>query len=90
MAYLNVVVKDSVGNKQDEVEVPDDVPVKRLLVVLVEKLRYPKHSGDGGQLLSYKLHHVASAQQLTDDQSLQQAGVRDGDILRMQAEIIAG
>lgn len=90
MAYISVVVKDSVGNRQDEVEVPDDVPIKRLLVVLVDRLRYPRYSGDGGQLLSYKLHHVATARQLVDDQSLQQAGVRDGDILRLQAEIIAG
>jgi hypothetical protein len=90
MPYVSVVVTDSIGNKRDEVEVPDDVQVRRLLVVLVERLRYPRYSGDGGQLLSYKLHHVATGRQLLDEQTLTQAGVHDGDTLRLQAEIVAG
>lgn len=60
MAYIGAVVNGSVGNKQDEVAVPDDLPVEGLLVVLVDKLRYQKYSGDGGQSLCCEPHHVVT------------------------------
>jgi hypothetical protein len=57
---------------------------------LVERLNFPRFDGTMGQLLSYKLHHQASKKQLLDDQNLEEAGVRDGDILRLIPEITAG
>jgi len=73
----------------NEVEAPDDVAVARLLVVLVERMNLPLHSPDG-QLMSYKLHHRRLGLQLLDNQTLVQAGVADGDELRLQPEITAG
>jgi hypothetical protein len=49
----------------------------------------PQFAPDG-QPLSYKFHHRTTGRQLLDDQSLAQAGVRDGDVLRLQPEITAG
>lgn len=89
MAMLNVQVWDATGNKREDVEIPDDAPVNRILAVLVEKLGLPQ-SGPDGQPLSYKFHHKASGKQLLDDQCLADAAVREGDVLRLQPEITAG
>ncbi len=89
MAMINVQVWDATGSKKQDVELPDDAPVNRVLIVLVERMRLPRQSPDG-QLMSYKFHHQASGRQLLDHQSLREAGVADGDVLRLQPEITAG
>ena len=70
-------------------ELPDDAPVNRVLVVLIDKMRLPRQSPDG-QLMSYKFHHKETGRQLLDHQSLKEAGVQAGDVLRLQPEITAG
>ena len=89
MADMNLEVWDATGNKRLTVQVPDDVAVERILMVLADKLHLPKHSPDG-QLMSYKFHHKASGRQLLDDQSLAACQVQSGDVLRLQPEITAG
>jgi len=86
---INVEVWDATGNKKQLVEMPTDVPVNRVLAVLVDRMSLPRNSPDG-QLMSYKFHHKSSGMQLLDTQTLEQAGVKDGDILRIQPEITAG
>ena len=68
---------------------PVDAAVNRVIAVLVDRMNLPRHSPDG-QLMSYKFHHKGSGRQLLDDETLGSAGVRDGDILRLQPEITAG
>ncbi len=80
---------DATGNKKQVVEMPDDVPVNRVLAVLVDRMKLPRNSPDG-QLMSYKFHHKSSGMQLLDNQNLKDAGVREGDVLRIQPEITAG
>jgi uncharacterized ubiquitin-like protein YukD len=89
MGTMTVEVWDTTGNKRNLVELPDDAPINRIIAVLVDRMNLPRHSPDG-QLMSYKFHHKASGRQLLDNQTLQQGGVADGDILRMQPEITAG
>lgn len=89
MGLLNVQIWDATGNKRQDVQMPDDAPVNRILAVLLEKMNFPQYAPDG-QLLSYKFHHRSSGRQLLDDQTLAQAGVRNGDVLRLQPEITAG
>ncbi len=89
MENVNLEVWDATGNKRLDVEVPGDVEVERILLVLAEKLHLPKHSPDG-ELMSYKFHHRRLGKQLRDDQSLNQQGVVDGDVVRIQPEITAG
>jgi uncharacterized ubiquitin-like protein YukD len=89
MAMITVQVWDATGNKRQEVELPDDVPVRRILAVLVDKMNLPQLAPDG-QPLSYKFHHRASGKQLLDDQCLCDVQGKDGDILRLQPEITAG
>lgn len=82
-------VSDISGSRINDVEAPDDVMINRLLVVLIERMNLPLNSPDG-QLMSYKLHHRRTGSQLLDNQTLAQAGVIDGDELRLQPEITAG
>ena len=89
MQTLTIEVWDATGNKKQLVEVPADAPVNRVIAVLVERMNLPQQSPDG-QLMSYKFHHKASGRQLLDSQTMNEAGVRDGDILRLQPEITAG
>ena len=77
------------GSRISEVEAPDDVTINRILVLLVEKMNLPLNSPDG-QIMSYKLHHRRTGQQLLDNHTLAQAGVLSGDELRLQPEITAG
>jgi uncharacterized ubiquitin-like protein YukD len=89
MAFVNVQVWDATGTKRQDVQVPDDAPVNRVLAVLLEKMNFPRTAPDG-QALSYKFHHRNSGKQLLDEQSLSEVGVKDGDVLRLQPEITAG
>jgi len=89
MGVVNVHVWDATGTKRQEVQVPDDAPVNRILAVLLEKMSFPRYAPDG-QPLSYKFHHRNSGKQLLDEQSLSDVGVTDGDVLRLQPEITAG
>ena len=86
---LNLEVWDVTGNKRVTVEVPEDVPVERIMVVLVDRLMLPKYSPQG-DFMSYKFHHRRLGIQLFDDQTLSDQQVIDGDVLRIQPEITAG
>lgn len=89
MDAINLEVWDATGNKRLKVEVPGDVAVERILLVLAEKLHLPRHSPDG-ELMSYKFHHRRLGVQLHDDRTLAEQGVEEGDIVRIQPEITAG
>ena len=86
---LKIEIWDATGNKKVPVEVPDDVPIERVMVVLVERLHLPRHSVDG-QLISYKLHHRRLGVQLLNHKGLAEQDVQDDDVLRIQPEITAG
>ncbi len=89
MGTLKIRISDISGSRSNEVEAPDDVPINRILVVLVERMNLPLNSPDG-QLMSYKLHHRRAGTQLLDTQTFAQANVLAGDELRLQPEITAG
>ena len=89
MANINVTVFDSTENKRVPVELPEDAPCNRIIAVLVQKLGLPVQGPDGAPL-SYKFHHKNSGRQIQDSQTLSDAQVKDGDILRLQPEITAG
>jgi hypothetical protein len=89
MGTARIKVLDVSGSRVSEVEAPDDVPVNRILALLIERMNLPLNSPDG-QIMSYKLHHRRTGQQLLDNQTLAQSGVMGGDELRLQPEITAG
>ena len=89
MPYVSVTVYDSTENKRVPAELPDDAPCNKIVSVLVQKLQLPTNGPDGAPL-SYKFHHKNSGRQIQDSHTLADAGVREGDILRLQPEITAG
>ena len=89
MAKINVTIIDATGNKEQQATLPDDAAIKRIMEALLPKMKMPL-TGPDGEPLSYKFHHKASGKQLSEDQSLAQAGVKDGDVLRLYPEITAG
>lgn len=89
MGMVRVKVLDVTGSRSCEVEAPDDVALNRILVLLVERMNLPLNSPDG-QIMSYKLHMRRTGMQLLDRQTLREAGIVNGDELRLQPEITAG
>ncbi len=89
MGRVNVVVVDATGNKEQKVGLPDDVKTGVIMVKLVEKIKLPSIGPDGNSI-SYKFIHKVSGRQLLETQTLKEAGVKDGDVLRLQPEITAG
>lgn len=89
MPTRDVIISDATGTKAQEATVPDDAPAIRLIARLIELMGMPL-TGPDGQPLSYKFHHRSSGRQLRDEETLAQAGVNDGDTLRLVAEITAG
>jgi uncharacterized ubiquitin-like protein YukD len=89
MAQIDIVITDATGAKSDQATVPDHEPVIRIAAKLVELMNMPL-SGPDGQPMSYKFHHVATGKQLRDNSSLADSGVKNGDTLRLIAEITAG
>ena len=89
MPALNLTITDVTGSKEQAAAVPSDAPVIRVIAKLIELMQLPL-TGPDGQPLSYRFHHRGSGRQLRDEDTLAQAGVTDGDTLRLVAEITAG
>jgi hypothetical protein len=89
VSNLDVSVIDVTGSRKQAVSLPDDAPVRRVIAKLVEVMGLPVNGPDGAPL-SYRFHHKASGRQLSDSETLLGAGVKDGDVLRLTPEIIAG
>lgn len=86
---MDITVVDATGNKTEEASVPGTVASGRIISKLVELMELPS-VGPDGQPLSYKFHHKQTGRQVADHETLEQAGVHDGDVLRLVAEITAG
>ena len=89
MPQVNVVIVDATGNKEQKVGLPDDVKTGIIMVKLVEKMKLPAVGPDGSPI-SYKFIHKVSGRQLLEAQTLAEAGITDGEVLRLQPEITAG
>jgi uncharacterized ubiquitin-like protein YukD len=89
MGMIQVTITDATGSRRDEVEVPNNFPVIKVIASLVKELGLPL-TDPSGQPMSYRFHHMQSQSQLRDEASLDQSGVSSGDTLRLLPEITAG
>ena len=89
MARLDVIIVDATGNKEQRVGLPDDVRCGVIMVKLVEKINLPSLGPDGNPI-SYKFIQKVTGKQLLETQTLAEAGIKSGDVLRLQPEITAG
>ena len=88
MASIKVIVYDPTGSKKTPVELPSDVPMRRLIPALVTKMGLP--TMQGANPITYRLDHRTSGKRLGDDDSLSTAGVKEDDILSLFPEVTAG
>ena len=88
MASTKVIIYDPTGSKKTPVELPSDVPMRRLIPALVTKMGLP--TSQGGNPITYRLDHRDSGKRLSDDMSLNDAGVGQDDILSLFPEVTAG
>jgi hypothetical protein len=86
---VDITVVDATGSKTEDASVPSDAAAGRIVAKLVELMSLPR-VGPDGQLLSYKFHHKQSGRQVNDNETLAEAGVSDGDVVRLVPEITAG
>jgi hypothetical protein len=70
-------------------EVPDDVVVKELIPELTTSLELPT-TGPDGRPMSYRLDSKALGRELSEDETLEDAGVPAEDRLIMTADVTAG
>ncbi len=70
-------------------EVPDDVEVKELIPELTTSLELPT-TGPDGRPMSYRLDSKALGRELSEDETLGDAGVPAEDRLIMTADVTAG
>lgn len=89
MGKVNVVIVDATGNKEQKVGLPDDIKVGVIMVKLIEKIKMPSVGPDGNPI-SYKFINKATGKQLLETQTLSEASIKDGDVLRLLPEITAG
>ena len=86
-----VVILDHTGGKKAHVILPTNVSVKKLLPGLTQALKM-QMEGEGGQPIRYDLalETGEEAVKLTEDETLAEAAVEDGALLRITPEMQAG
>ena len=89
MPDLDLTIKDVSGSQRHDVTVPNDAPALKIIAALVNQLNLPVNSPDNTPM-SYKFHHEETGRQIKDDMTLSDAGVSNGDSLRLVPEIVAG
>ena len=88
MSQVKVIIYDPTGSKKTPVELPSDVPMRRLIPALVTKMGLP--TSQGANPITYRLDHRSSGKRIGEDESLGDAGVSEDDILSLFPEVTAG
>lgn len=84
-----VTFLDQTGAKSVDAVIADTVAVKRIIPNIITKMNLPI-MGPDGQPMSYSLDHKEGGKRLREDETLVNAGVKDGDHLIVYPEIVAG
>ncbi|WP_376793675.1 EsaB/YukD family protein [Thermogemmatispora sp.] len=84
---LEVIIEDSLSGLRYPVEVSGDAPLWSLVPALVKVLRLPQEDSAGNRL-SYRLSRAQSGSELPRELSLEAAGVKAGECLRLQPYVV--
>lgn len=85
---VRIALMDHLSGTKTQVEVPDNIPMNRLIPALVGKLGLPTHQD--GQPVTYRLDNRQSGERLGDEETLSDAGVVDNAVLTLLPEVTAG
>ena len=80
---VKVTVTDQAGGKTVTAELPANAPMNRLVPALVTKMQLPTN-------VQYGIQHKQSGKQLGPNDTLNGAGVKEGDTLRLLPNVTAG
>ena len=89
MRIVSIEIEDVTGAKRQRADIPDDVPLKRVISALVTKMKLPTVSPNGSPL-NYQLHHKSSGRSLSESDTLAIAGIREGAVLKIHPVVVAG
>ena len=91
MPTIQVGVINPTETEKFVMQVPDDVPVRDLQEAMVEQMNLPTR-GNNGERLRYHLNvqRGETLDRLQDRETLDEAGVDAGDVLRLTVEMVAG
>lgn len=89
MGTIEVEIVDHTASKRRKAQMPDNVPVGKIVSVLITKMDLPT-TDPSGQPVSYHIDHKQSGKRLKEDQTLKEAKVQNGDVLRILPRIEAG
>jgi len=79
--YINL--EDYTGNVNYEVKMAENVPIKRIIPVIIKLLKLPQKDAIG-QVINHHISH--NSRQLQDDETLLTAGVQSGELLILLPE----
>ena len=88
-AGIQVTFLDQTGAKSVKARIAPTVPVKRIIPSIITRMQLPVTAPDGAPM-SYSLDHKEGGRRLHEDQTLPEAGVREGEHLIVCPEIVAG
>jgi hypothetical protein len=88
MSKIRVSLQDHMRGTKTRVELPDDVPMNRLIPALTRRLGLP--TDQDGQPVTYRLDNRQTGQRIGDEQTLAEAGVQEGTVLALFPEVTAG
>lgn len=86
---IGVVFLDQTGAKSVKAIISPTVQVKKILPNIITKMQLPVTSPDGTPM-SYSLDHKEGGRRLQENQTLPEAGVKEGEHLLIFPEIVAG
>ncbi len=88
MGRVRVALVDHSRGTKMQVDLPDHVPMNRLIPALTKRLNLPGERD--GQPVTYRLDNRNGTDRIGDDQTLSDAGVQDGAVLSLLPEVTAG
>lgn len=86
---ITVNFMDQTGAKNVQAKIAPTVTAKKIIPNIITKMNLPMTSPDGNPM-SYSLDHKEGRKRLAEDQTLADAGVKEGDHLIVYPEIVAG
>jgi hypothetical protein len=86
---LEVRFLDQTGAKSIKARIALTVQVKRIVPAIITKMSLPITAPDGTPM-SYSLDSKRLGMRLQENQTLPEAGIKEGDVLIVYPEIVAG
>jgi len=88
-SYLRITIIDNIEQKEQKAELPADVPIGRIIPALITKMGLPSIiPQSGGAPILYRCIHKGTGMILDGNQTLVEAGVKNGDILMLYPDIL--